>query len=104
MMPRNRPALASGEAVWPGRAALLTIGAPKLLGASPQRVKRAFDLVFAALLALAAALPALLIALAIALDSRGPVLFDHTRIGKGRRAFRLWKFRSMSHHAGARLA
>jgi Undecaprenyl-phosphate galactose phosphotransferase WbaP len=82
----------------------LTIGAPKLLGGGPQRFKRVFDLIFAALLALAAALPALLIALAIALDSPGPVLFGHTRVGKGRRAFRLWKFRTMSDDAGARLA
>jgi Undecaprenyl-phosphate galactose phosphotransferase WbaP len=104
MMPRNRPAVASAESVWPAGATLLTIGAPRLLGAGPRRIKRVFDLVFAALLALAAALPALLIALAIILDSRGPVFFVHTRIGKGRRPFRLWKFRSMTDDAGARLA
>jgi Undecaprenyl-phosphate galactose phosphotransferase WbaP len=82
----------------------LTIGSARLLGAGPRRVKRVFDLVFAALLALASALPALLIALAIALDSRGPVFFGHTRVGKGRRSFKLWKFRSMRDDADARLA
>jgi Undecaprenyl-phosphate galactose phosphotransferase WbaP len=74
------------------------------MGAGPRRVKRAFDLALAALLALAAALPALAIAVAIALDSRGPVFFRHTRVGKGRRPFTLWKFRSMREDAGARLA
>ena len=99
MMPRNKTA----AAVWPA-ATLLTIGAPQLMGAGPRRVKRAFDLALAALLALAAALPALAIAVAIALDSRGPVFFRHTRVGKGRRPFTLWKFRSMREDAGARLA
>src|ERR1017187_496126 len=104
MMPRNRLAGAPAEAVWPAGATLVTIDAPSLLGMGPQRIKRVFDLIFAALLALAAALPGLLIALAIVLDSRGPVFFGHTRVGKGRRAFRLWKFRSMTGDAGARLA
>ena len=104
MMPRNRLAGAPAEAVWPAGATLVTIDAPSLPGVGPQRIKRVFDLIFAALLALAAALPGLLIALAIVLDSRGPVFFGHTRVGKGRRAFRLWKFRSMTVDAGARLA
>jgi exopolysaccharide biosynthesis polyprenyl glycosylphosphotransferase len=36
-----------------------------------------------------------LIALAIKLDSRGPVLFVHPRMGRGGRPFRLLKFRTM---------
>ncbi len=38
------------------------------------------------------------------IDSPGPVLFSHTRIGRGRRTFRLWKFRTMSVDADAALA
>jgi len=38
---------------------------------------------------------ALLTALAIRLDSRGPVLFRQTRVGKDGRYFRMYKFRSM---------
>jgi lipopolysaccharide/colanic/teichoic acid biosynthesis glycosyltransferase len=36
-----------------------------------------------------------LIALAIKLDSRGPILFFQDRAGKNGQAFRLWKFRTM---------
>jgi Undecaprenyl-phosphate galactose phosphotransferase WbaP len=53
------------------------------------------DVIFALLLGLFALPVALLIAVAIAIDSPGPVLFTHSRIGKGNRRFRLWKFRSM---------
>ena len=35
------------------------------------------------------------IALAVRLDSRGPVFFRQTRIGRDGRPFRIWKFRSM---------
>ena len=42
-----------------------------------------------------------LIALAIKLDSRGPVLFVHQRVGRGGRPFRLLKFRTMKPAAAA---
>jgi lipopolysaccharide/colanic/teichoic acid biosynthesis glycosyltransferase len=57
--------------------------------------KRVLDIVVAILLLLPAIPFAVLIALAIVLDSPGPVFFAHTRIGKGNRTFRLWKFRTM---------
>jgi len=65
-----------------------------LLGRS-QFVKGFFDFAFAAALSLAALALGVLIALAIVLDSRGPVFFCHTRLGRSRRPFRLWKFRTM---------
>jgi lipopolysaccharide/colanic/teichoic acid biosynthesis glycosyltransferase len=37
----------------------------------------------------------ILIAVAIKLDSRGPIFFRHDRVGKDGKAFLLWKFRSM---------
>lgn len=58
-------------------------------------LKRTLD-VSVALLLLILSIPfAAVIALLIVLDSRGPVLFTHTRIGKGNRSFRLHKFRTM---------
>lgn len=39
-----------------------------------------------------------LCAAAIALDSPGPVFFFQTRVGKGGRRFRLYKFRTMHHN------
>jgi Undecaprenyl-phosphate galactose phosphotransferase WbaP len=65
--------------------------------------KRVFDIAAVALLGLLALIPGALIALAIAIDSRGPVFFAHDRVGRGRRTFRLWKFRSMAPDADARL-
>ncbi len=66
-----------------------------LLCARPRRAKRVFDVIFALLLGLIALPVGLLIAAAIAIDSPGPVFFVHSRIGRGNRRFRLWKFRSM---------
>jgi len=66
-----------------------------LLLPDPQRIKRVFDIVFTLCLALAALPLGLLIALAIVLDSRGGVFFAHTRVGKGGKPFRIYKFRSM---------
>jgi lipopolysaccharide/colanic/teichoic acid biosynthesis glycosyltransferase len=52
--------------------------------------------VSAAALALALTFPlALLVSLAIWLDTRGPVFFTQERVGQGGRPFRMWKFRSM---------
>lgn len=64
-------------------------------------IKRILDIGVALLLLLPAILFAAVIALLILLDSRGPVLFAHARIGKGNRPFRLWKFRTMVRNADA---
>ncbi len=58
-------------------------------------VKRVFDLVVGGLSALFA-LPLIgVLALAIKLDSRGPVFFRQERMGRGGRVFRIYKLRSM---------
>ncbi len=65
------------------------------LGAGARAVKRAVDLVLAAI-ALAVVSPILLVtAIAIKLDSRGPVLANQQRVGKDGRQFTFFKFRSM---------
>lgn len=58
-------------------------------------VKRCFDLIFASVLLIAAALPMLLIALLIKLTSPGPVLFCQQRVGRNGRLFTMYKFRTM---------
>ena len=57
--------------------------------------KRGFDLVFAGLSLVVLSPAFLAIALAIKLDSPGPVFFRQLRIGAGKRAFRIFKFRTM---------
>jgi exopolysaccharide biosynthesis polyprenyl glycosylphosphotransferase len=65
------------------------------LSRSSRLLKHAFDKIGAVvgIVLLAPVLAA--IALAIKLDSRGPVLFRQQRIGRGGRSFRIFKFRTM---------
>jgi O-antigen biosynthesis protein WbqP len=58
-------------------------------------MNRAFELLMAILVALAIALPTLLIALAVRLTSRGPALYWSERIGRDNRIFPMPKFRTM---------
>lgn len=57
--------------------------------------KRLEDLVLGSLIAMVALPLCLLIALAIKLDSPGPVLFRQRRRGRNRHEFDVWKFRTM---------
>ena len=59
--------------------------------------KRLFDLVLAALGLLMLAQVLMAIALAIKLDSPGPVFFRQERVGRWGRPFRIHKFRTMRH-------
>ena len=63
--------------------------------------KRLLDLVVAAAGLVLAAPLMLLVALAVRLDSPGPVFFRQARVGRGGREFTLWKFRSMKTDAEA---
>lgn len=62
-------------------------------------VKRVLDIVIASLSLLAFFIPGLLIAIAIKLDSKGPVLFRQYRMGRGAKPFLCYKFRSMHVYA-----
>lgn len=57
--------------------------------------KRVIDFTLALIVLIVAALPMLIIAIAIKLDSKGPVVFKQKRLGKGGRVFNIFKFRSM---------
>ena len=65
--------------------------------------KRAFDVVSSAAAILAFSPVLLATALAVKLESPGPVFFRQVRVGKNGRPFRMYKFRSMHIDAEARL-
>lgn len=71
-------------------------GCEQYAPAAHSRLKRAFDIAAAASALLFLVLSLLLVALAIKLDSRGPVFFLQRRCGLGGRAFRVIKFRTMT--------
>ena len=67
-------------------------------------LKRVLDCAIAAPMLLVGAIPMGLIALAVKLDSPGPVLFRQERIGKNGKVFEILKFRSMclnAEHTGS---
>src|SRR5262245_49705913 len=66
--------------------------------------KRIFDLVVASILLVLTAPVLLLAAIAIKLESSGPILFVQERVGLSKRRFRMIKFRTMSADAEARMA
>jgi len=66
--------------------------------------KRVFDFVFSGLLLIVLSPFLLIIALAVKLDSPGPVLYESERIGKKGRVFRCIKFRTMVLDADQRRA
>jgi exopolysaccharide biosynthesis polyprenyl glycosylphosphotransferase len=74
------------------------------LGRSSRTVKRAMDVIGAGIGLLALAPFGLIIALAIKLDSDGPVFFRQSRVGRDGQKFQMIKFRSMVDGAEAQHA
>jgi exopolysaccharide biosynthesis polyprenyl glycosylphosphotransferase len=68
-----------------------------------QAIKRLFDLVVGGVVLTLLTPACLLVALAIRLDSPGPVFFRQARAGRGGRPFMVYKFRSMRQSAEAEL-
>ncbi len=66
--------------------------------------KRFFDIVLSLLVLVILSPVFLITAIAIKIDSKGPVLFKQERLGKGGRVFKIYKFRSMcvnAEHTGS---
>ncbi len=63
--------------------------------AAPRPLKRLFDICLATLGLVLLSPLLLLFAIAVKLDSRGPVFFRQERVGRGFRPFRIFKFRTM---------
>ena len=60
-----------------------------------QYIKRAMDIIFSSILLLLGAIPMIVVALLVKLDSKGPVLFKQERLGVNGKVFKMYKFRSM---------
>lgn len=58
-------------------------------------MKRAFDLVLAALAGIFLLIPVLLVGILVRLSSKGPVLYWSDRVGRDNKIFKMPKFRSM---------
>ena len=72
-------------------------------------VKRAFDIVFSGVVLVVIAIPSLVLAALIRLESEGSPFYSQIRVGQTRpdgslSTFRMWKFRSMYKDADERLA
>jgi exopolysaccharide biosynthesis polyprenyl glycosylphosphotransferase len=74
---------------------------PARMGMPGLALKRATDVVATSLGLVVAAPVMALVAVAIKLDSRGPVFYRQLRVGLGGREFMMWKFRSMRAEADA---
>ena len=60
-----------------------------------KKIKRILDVFFSSLFLLLGAIPLLLVALLVKIDSKGPVLFKQERLGVDGKVFKIYKFRSM---------
>ena len=76
----------------------------KLLDPRRQWIKRCAELALILIFSPIILLLSIAIAVVIKLDSKGPVLFGHKRIGLDGKDITIWKFRTMVHDAGAVLA
>ena len=86
----------------PGQGVPLFELRPPVFAGADWAAKRSFDLVVSAVILIVGLPLWLLIALAIRLDSRGPVLYRDPRIGIGEVEFLMFKFRTMVAGAAAR--
>jgi exopolysaccharide biosynthesis polyprenyl glycosylphosphotransferase len=77
-----------------GGIPLIALREPRL-GMVDDVIKRLMDLFFGFLLFIISAIPMLIIAILIKLDSPGPILFKQKRIGRYGQEFIAYKFRSM---------
>ncbi len=97
------PDLLDVQELLPARCELQQLGARPCIGFSPAArvswLKRALDLLLTSIALVALAPVMVVIAIAIKLDSPGPVFFRQERVGKDGKRFQIMKFRSM--HVGA---
>lgn len=67
-------------------------------------IKRVLDLLLSGIATVILAIPMLIVALIVKIDSPGPVIFKQKRVGRDGKVFEIYKFRSMkinSEHSGS---
>jgi lipopolysaccharide/colanic/teichoic acid biosynthesis glycosyltransferase len=91
------PPVTQVDAVAPARIAIRerVPAAREAGGGAWPIVKRCFDILFSSLLVLVLLPLLLIVAVAIKLDSRGPILFRQRRLGRDMQPFTVLKFRTM---------
>lgn len=82
---------------------LVHVSFPKLAGAN-RFFKRGFDIAGSVLLVALFSPVMIAVAVAVRIDSRGPLFYRQTRIGRFGKPFGMWKFRSMVANADDQLA
>jgi exopolysaccharide biosynthesis polyprenyl glycosylphosphotransferase len=102
LAPRTTELLVQHGQYVPGQGVPLFELRPPVLTGADWAVKRTFDVVVSASLAVVGLPLWLLVAAAIKLDTRGPVLYVDRRVGVGEREFGMLKFRTMVADAAER--
>lgn len=67
-----------------------------MLGMYEKIIKRVIDVIMAGIIAIIFAVPMLIVAVIVRLNSKGPAIFKQTRIGKDGKEFVIYKFRTMA--------
>jgi exopolysaccharide biosynthesis polyprenyl glycosylphosphotransferase len=102
--PRTTQLLVDRGEYVPGQGVPLFDVRPPILAGADWALKRSFDLVVSGLIVVLGLPLWLLIAAAVKLGSRGPVLYVDERVGLGEHTFRMLKFRTMVPDAAGRQA
>jgi exopolysaccharide biosynthesis polyprenyl glycosylphosphotransferase len=95
LLPKLSDALGSAVVVDDVEGVTLLGVNPPWLPRSSRALKRSIDVLAASALLILSAPLIVLVAIAIKLDSRGPVFFAQWRVGRGGQRFRVYKFRTM---------
>lgn len=61
--------------------------------------KRLFEFFISLIGIIVFLIPMMVIAICIKRDSKGPIIFKQERLGKNKKKFKIWKFRTMCNHA-----
>ena len=62
-------------------------------------IKRLIDVILSFLAIIILFIPGIIIAICIKIESKGPVFFKQKRVGKNKKYFMIYKFRTMVHNA-----